>query len=330
MSSGWRSLGAAPPFARALRTLTRSPLLGISLALVILVVLFSLMQPAFMSVANFSSLLRSIAFLGIIGVGQTVLMITGNFDLSVGSVAALGAVVGGTAMTELGLPVPVGIVVGLLAGAAAGLMNGIVTIGLRVPAFIATLGMLFVARGLVFVVSQGQPVYPVPPDLVALGDSTPLGIPFALFVFLALAVIGETILRTTRVGRALYGTGANAVVASLSGIAVRRYQLSAFMLTGLLSALAGILLMAQIERADPTLGQGWELAVIAGVIIGGVSLQGGSGTIIGTVIGLLLVQVVVVGLVIVGFPSTLQTVATGVVLIVAVGADRWRRNQMSS
>jgi ribose transport system permease protein len=329
-----RSLVAEPDarngVAGSLRAALRSPLAGLGLALVVLTAVFSLVEPAFVSSANVSAIVRAIAFIGVVAVGQTILMVTGYFDLSVGSVAALGAVVGSIAMTAWGVPVPVGIALGLAAGALAGFVNGVVTVGLRVPVFIATLGMLFIARGVVFVITQGRPVFPVPPDLQSLGDAAPLGLPLPVFAFLALALAGEIVLRLTRVGRALYATGANATVADLAGIRVVGYRLGAFVLCGTLAALAGLLLVAQIERADPTMGQGWELAVIAGVVIGGVSLQGGSGTILGTVLGLLLVQVIVSGLIVVGFDPTLQTVAIGVVLILAVGADRWRRARTTS
>jgi ribose/xylose/arabinose/galactoside ABC-type transport system permease subunit len=299
---------------------------GVIVALLLLVALFTFIEPAFLSERNVRAILRVVALVGIIGVGQTILLVAGEFDLSVGSVAGLSAVVAAKLMTAGALPVAVAILGGVLVGAVLGAINGIVVVKLRIPAFIQTLGMLFTARGLIQVVTSGYPVYPLPPEIRDIGQSDFLfGLGWSFVCFLVIAVLCDVVLRHTVVGRNFYATGGNAEVARLVGINTALYKIGAFIVVGMLAAIAGMFVMADLQTGATSIGSGWELTVIAGVVVGGVSLFGGVGTVASGVIGILLLQVVQSGLVVIGINANWLQIAVGVIMVLAVGLDVARR-----
>lgn len=299
---------------------------GVVGALLLLVALFYIFQPAFLSERNIRAILNVVSFVGIIAIGQTILLVAGEFDLSVGSVAGLSAVVAGKLMTVIALPIPLAILGGIGVGALLGLLNGVMVVKLHIPAFIQTLGVLFVGQGLIQVVTGGYPVYPLPPEIVVVGRSTfAFGLGWSFAVFLILAIAADLLLRRTVLGRNLYATGGNREVARLVGINVSLYKIGAFIVVGALSAVAGIFVMMDLQSATTSIGSGWELQVIAGVVVGGVSLFGGVGTVAGGVIGILLLKVVQSGLVVVGVSSNWQQIAVGVIMVMAVGLDILRR-----
>jgi ribose transport system permease protein len=302
---------------------------GVIAALVLIAGFFYLLEPAFLSGRNTRAILNVVSFVGIIAVGQTILLISGEFDLSVGSVAGLSAVVAGKLMTAAALPVPLAILGGLGVGAALGLLNGLIVVRLGIPAFIQTLGMLFIGQGLIQVVTGGYPVYPLPPEVSEFGMTSigfGLGWSFAFFVLLAL--IADLVLRRTVLGRNLYATGGNKEVARLVGINTATYKIGAFTLVGALSGIAGMFVMADLGSATTSIGSGWELVVIAGVVVGGVSLFGGAGTVAGGVVGILLLKAVQSGLVVIGVNSNWQQIAVGVIMVLAVGLDILRRRYL--
>jgi|TARA_B110000211_G_scaffold136021_1_gene155762 ribose transport system permease protein len=305
--------------------------IGVIAALVLLVSFFYLLEPAFMSPRNLRAILNVVSFVGIIAIGQTILLVSGEFDLSVGSVAGLSAVVSAKLMMALALPVPLAILGGLGTGLLLGLLNGLVVVKLGIPAFIQTLGVLFIGQGLIQVVTNGYPVYPLPASVTAIGRAN-LG--FGLgwsFVFLVVAaILADQVLRRTVIGRNMYATGGNKEVARLVGINTDHYKIGAFVVIGGLSAVAGMFLMADLSTATTTIGSGWELVVIAGVVIGGVSLFGGAGTVVGGIVGILLLKVVQSGLVIIGISSNWQQIAVGVIMVLAVGLDILRRRYLSA
>ena len=308
-------------------TLFRTPELGLLLMLLLAGTVFTLINPAFATVANVESLFRTIVFTGIVLIGQAILLIVGEFDLSVGSVAGMGAIVAGVLIAEVGLPIPLGMLLGVVAGATVGLVNGVVTTKVGIPAFVTTLSMLFVARGIAYVLSGGDPVYPLPTEVGDLAKTVILGIPSSIWIFLILVVVFDLIMRRSTWGRIAYSTGGNARTSRLAGIDTARVKIAAFVLTGALSAFAGVMLMSRLGRADPSIGLGWELNVIAAAVVGGVRLGGGAGTIAGAFLGLLFLQVIQTGLVIAGVDATLQPVVSGLVLITAVGLDMMRRQR---
>ena len=299
---------------------------GVVAALAILVALFYVLQPAFLSDRNIRAILQVVSFVGIIGIGQTLLLVTGEFDLSVGSNAGLSAVVAARLMTMFGLPVWVAIIGGLLTGAAVGLVNGLVVVKLRIPAFIQTLGMLFIGQGLIQVVTNGAPVYPLPPAVSQVGmTAVVFGLGWSFIFFIVAAVVADFVLRRTVLGRNMYATGGNPEVARLVGINTSLYKIGTFITVGALAAIAGMFVMADLQSGTTSIGSGWELTVIAGVVVGGVSLFGGAGTLAGGIIGILLLQVVSSGLVVVGVSSNWQQIAVGVIMVSAVGLDIVRR-----
>ena len=304
---------------------------GVIAALILLAGFFWFLEPAFLSPRNVRAILNVVSFVGIIAIGQTILLVAGEFDLSVGSVAGLSAVVSAKLMTALALPVPVALMGGLGVGLLLGLANGLIVVKLGIPAFIQTLGVLFVGQGLIQVVTNGYPVYPIPESVTAIGRANlgfGLGWSFAFFIFAV--IVADFVLRKTVIGRNMYATGGNREVARLVGINPDAYKIAAFMTVGALSSIAGMFVMADMSTATTTVGSGWELVVIAGVVVGGVSLFGGAGTVGGGVIGILLLKVVQSGLVIIGISSNWQQIAVGVIMVMAVGLDIVRRRYLAS
>lgn len=314
-----------PRRMKTLRKLWAIPEAGIFVPLLVFTLAFFCIDQSFLGPNSVAAMLRALTFVGIIAVGQTWLMVAGGIDLSVGSVAGLCAIVSSWLMKTQGWPMEAGLLAGLSVGLLAGLVNGLVTVRLGIPAFIGTLGMLYVARGLNYLLCQGYPIYPIPDALKQLGRAEPLGLSWAFVIFVLLAAAGDFCLRRTVYGRMAYATGGNAEVARIAGINTHRVQISCYVLTGGMAALAGMLLMSQLNVGQPEIGVGWELDVIASVVIGGVSLFGGVGTVVGTFLGLLLMQVVRSGLVVTGVSTHWQTVAVGVIMVTAVGVDLLRR-----
>ncbi|MDW6025332.1 ABC transporter permease [Mesorhizobium sp. BAC0120] len=311
--------------ARAIRMIAIGEV-GVIAALLLLVAFFYFLQPAFLSERNIRAILQVVSFVGIIAIGQTMLLVCGEFDLSVGSVAGLSAVVSAKLMTSFGCPVPVALLGGLATGGAIGLVNGLVVVRLKIPAFIQTLGMLFIGQGLIQVVTNGAPIYPLPPSVGAAGMQTLVfGLGWSFAFFIVAAVLADFVLRRTVLGRNMYATGGNPEVARLVGINTNLYKVGAFIAIGMLAAVAGMFVMADLSSGTTSIGSGWELTVIAGVVVGGVSLFGGAGTLAGGIIGILLLQVVSSGLVVIGVSSNWQQIAVGVIMVLAVGLDIARR-----
>jgi ribose transport system permease protein len=276
------------------------PEVGVFIPLVGFILIFYLINPGFLNPDNIAAMVRAMSFVGVIALGQTFLLISGAFDLSVGTVAGMSSVVCSALMVWYHLPIPIAILGGLATGAAAGLVNSFVVLKLGVPAFIATLGMLNIARGISYLITKGYTIYPLPDPVNQFGTAEPLNTSWSFIIFVIMAVIFAFVLAKTAYGRKLYAVGGNPEV-------------------------AGMLLMSRIVVGNPTIGFGWELNVIAGVVIGGVSLFGGSGSIIGAVIGLSIMAVVNNGLVVVKLDPYWQTVAIGLIMIIAVAIDMRRR-----
>lgn len=313
-----------------LRRLFAIPEIGVLIPFLGFILVFSLINPAFLSPAQVTTMLRAMSFVGVIAMGQTFLLISGAFDLSVGAVAGLSSIVCAYVMVRMNLPVPVAILAGLATGAIVGMVNSFVVLKLGVPAFIATLGMMNIAKGITYLISKGYTIYPLPEAIQKFGTAEPLNISWSFFIFLIMAVIFHLVLSRTTYGRKLYAVGGNPEVARLAGINPALVQLSGFMLVGVCASLSGILMMSRIVTGNPTIGLGWEMNVISGVVIGGVSLFGGSGSIPGAVIGLLIMQVVTSGLVVVKVDPYWQTVAVGLIMITAVAIDILRRRSKTN
>ncbi|MGH6885864.1 MAG: ABC transporter permease, partial [Geminicoccales bacterium] len=282
--------------------------------------------PHFLTTSNLLNVVEQSAIIGIIAVGMTFVILTAGIDLSVGSIVALSGVALGTAF-RAGLPIPAAALTGLAVGLACGLINGaLITIG-RLPPFIATLGMMSVARGGALMLSDGRSISGYPEGFRSIATGHLLGIPIPVLVMLTIYVFAHFVLTRTTLGRYTYAIGGNEEAAELSGISVRAYKIAVYGIAGLLSAVTALLLVARLDSAQPIAGIMYELDAIAAVVIGGTSLMGGSGSVVGTLIGALIMGVLRNGLNLLGVSSYLQQVAIGAVIIVAVLMDMGLRRR---
>ena len=304
-------------------TLDRNLLHRFGLLLVILFVglALSLLTDTFLSVANFTNVARQISINGILAVGVTFVLLTAGVDLSLGSVVALSGVACATFAHPGDHSVFVPIAVGLLTGAACGLVNGVLVTRGGVAPFIVTLGMMTIARGLALIVSGGRPVADMSNELTALAGDF-LGVPIPVLCFAGVAFAAWFFLRNFRLGRHIYAVGGNENAARAAGVPVEKVKLFAYGLCGLLTGLAGVVLAARITTGQPNAGQAYELDAIAAVVIGGTSLAGGVGTITGTLLGVLLIGVINNGLDLMGVSSYYQAVIKGIIIVGAVWLDR--------
>lgn len=298
-------------------------------SLVVLTVFFSLSSGNFFQFSNLVGILLSTAVIGVLALGSTFVIITGGIDLSVGTVMTLSAVMTGVYITVWDLPVPVGVLGGILTGAFCGLLSGTAVAKLKIPPFIATLAMMMIAKGLALVISGAKPIYfTEAASFMEISLGKLLGdIPNAVLIFFIAAVVAYLILSKTILGRYNFALGSNEEATRLSGVNVNFWKIAIYTLTGAFTGLAGVLMASRLNSANPALGAGYELEAIAAVVIGGTSLSGGKGTIAGTVIGALIMSVLTNGLRILSVPQEWQTVVVGFVIILAVYADILRRRK---
>lgn len=298
---------------------------GILLALLVLVGGLAAASPDFLAADNLLTVARQFSIVGIIAVGMTFVIVTGEIDLSVGSILALGGCLTAKLIVERGWPILAAIAAGVAAGAAVGAVNGALTVGLGLPSFIITLGTMSALRGLTYVATDALPIADLPEAYRNLGYGTFLGLSYPVVAMGLAAAAGGTVLARTAFGRAVYATGGNLEAARLSGIRTGAVRVAVFAGQGALAALAGVLNVAWVTVAQPVAGIGYELDVIAAVIIGGASFTGGRGTVLGTMLGATLMGVLRNGLVLVGVTVYWQQVALGTVIVLAVAVDRLRR-----
>lgn len=292
---------------------------GALVGLIALCIALFIATPYFLTVANLLNIGIQAATVAILAFGMTFVIVTAGIDLSVGSVAALGAMVSAYMFAEAGLPGWLTLLIGLGCGAMAGAICGIATAYGKIPSFIATLAMMSVARGLTLVISQGSPIA-TSGAVNWLGSS--LGpIPVPIIMMVIAGVVCWFILERTVLGRSMYAIGGNIEAARLSGLPVKRIQISVFALSGLFAGLAGMVMAGRLESAQPQAGAGYELDAIAAVVIGGASLAGGSGKATGTLVGAILLAVIRNGLNLLNVSSFWQQIVIGLVIAFAVGFD---------
>ncbi len=307
------------------------------LALAVMVAVLSFANDRFLTPENGANVLRQISVNLCLSLGMTMVILAGGIDLSVGSVMALSAAVAASALTR-GVAIPAfdsviqftplgAALVGIIVGALLGAINGSVITRLRVPPFVATLGMLSIARGLTRRWTDGHPITDLGADFVYLATGAPLHVPMPAWISVALAAVFAVVTRRAPFGRHLYAVGGNERAAALSGLNVARIKTVAYLLCGALAGVAGLLNSARINAAEPNAGFGYELDSIAAVVIGGTSLSGGRGSILNTVLGCLIIGVLNNGLVLLGVSPDWQLVVKGVVIIAAVAVDRAGRKE---
>jgi len=304
-------------------------------ALIIIFIFFSIASPYFFTFSNMVGILIATAVNGLLALGVTFIIISGGIDLSVGTVMTLCSVMSAVMIKNLGLPVPVGIIVGVLTGGVAGFFNGIMISKLKLPPFIATLGMLNVARGLSLVITDLSPIYfPLETGFNNIAMGSVLGtiipgfdIPNAVLIMFGSAIIASIILTKTVIGRYCFALGSNEEAARLSGVNVVFWKTAIYTLGGLFVGIAGIIIAARLNSAQPALGQGYELDAIAAAVIGGISMSGGEGTMVGTIIGAFIISTLTNGLRMMSVPQEWQITITGLIIISAVYLDIIRRRR---
>ena len=317
-----------PPEVKATRFAHRVFLvreLGIGLALAVLVIGTAIANPRFLSAQSIKDLLLGSTILAIMAVGQAVVVITRNVDLSVGSVLGLSAYATGTAFGAApGLPIPVAIAIGMLVGAACGAVNGGLIAAARVPALVVTLGTLYVFRGIDYSWAGGHQINAsdMPARVLRLGTDTILGVPILTLFAVAVLVIAGFYLRAYRSGRELYAIGSDPDAARLSAIPVGRRVFAAFVTSGALAGLAGVLYAARFGTLDANAGINSELNVVAAVVVGGVAIFGGSGSVYGAALGAVLLTTIGSALPVLGINPFWQRAAVGALILAAIGLDR--------
>lgn len=292
--------------------------------LLLLMLVFFILSPHFFTVSNILTVATQTAVIAIIAIGQTYVLITGGIDLSIGSNIALSAMVAGICM-RANLPIPVAISCGLLTGMLSGTMNGLMIAFGKLPPFIATLGMMTVARGLSYTLTRALPIANLPKGFTVFGTGRSLGIPNPVIIMVILSVIFGFILAKTKLGRHVYAIGSNFETARLSGVNTRATQMSVYIFSGLLAAFAGLIMAARIITAQPAAGDGYELDAVASSVIGGASTMGGEGTIAGTFIGAFVIGVLRNGLNLVSVSPYVQKIIIGIVIAASVFLDKIKK-----
>ena len=301
---------------------------GIGVALLLISLLFAVIAPRFASYANLTNILTQISINTVISVGMTFVILLGGIDLSVGSVLALATVVAGLVITNKSLPVSLAIVSAVLSsvgvGALCGLFNGFVSERWKIHSFIVTLGMLNIARGAALQVSGSRTIFMFPDGFNRFGTQTVMGIPVIFILALVFVLIGNFILRQSVFGRLIYAIGNNEEAVRLSGHNTSVYKVAAFTICGATVGAAAIMYMLRLNIASPILGVGFELNAIAAVVIGGTSMSGGKGSLIGTFLGASIMGVLNNGLLLLGMGDFARQIVTGLIIVAAVVIDTYR------
>lgn len=290
---------------------------GTLIALILLVIVASLLSPRFLSTVNLMNVLRQTSIVGVLGIGMTFVILTAGIDLSVGAMLAIVVVLVADTLEKTG-SIPLALIIGLAAGMAVGLVNGIGVTRGRVQPFVMTLGMLGVARSLAFLYTDGVPIPVLNNDFLQLGYGYVSQVPVPSIIFLSLLIVAALVLRFTPFGRYVYAIGSNEEAARLSGINVQLYKTLVYVLSGATAAVAGVLYAAQLAVGPPIAGEGYELDAIAAVVVGGTSLFGGQGGVIGTFLGALIIGILGNILNLTGVSPFAQPLAKGGLIIAAV------------
>jgi len=300
--------------------------IGLLAIVILLGIILSFVSPYFLTATNLLNIGRGIAIVGILAVGETIVIIAGGFDLSVGSILAASGMAAGWLVTQ-GVPLPLAFAGALCIGLLVGLANGVIISYARINPLIATLAMLAIVRGLSYVISGGREMVISDPNFQQFGVGTVFGIPYIVLVLLVTFVVFAWVMPRTLFGRYAYAIGSSSKAAQRAGVPVGRWRIAFYVTCGVLSSVAGLVFVARTGNAQPSAGLGIELDVITAVILGGTSLSGGRGKLSGTFMGLVLLGMVNNGLILVGVPAFWQQVVKGAILLIAVLYDELRRHR---
>jgi ribose/xylose/arabinose/galactoside ABC-type transport system permease subunit len=301
---------------------------GLLMVILFLVLIMSLVKPVFISSENIINVLRQVSINGVLAIGITFVIMTGGIDLSIGSIVAITAVITGS-LLEKGYGVAASISISMTAALAFGLFNGLLIAVGGLPPFIATLANMTIARGFALVYANGRNFVIVHEDFLRIGKGSIFGIPIPIWILLAVCILAYIVLNFTVFGRHIYAFGGNRQAAKLAGVRTRLVEISAYMITGLLSGLAAIILASRTSAGQPTAGTGYELDAIAAAAIGGISMVGGSGTIGGTIMGFIIIGVMLNSLTLLNVSSFYQQIVKGIIIIVAVMLDMQAKRRSS-
>lgn len=300
---------------------------GLAAVLIVLVLFLTSKSPYFLTASNLTVVSRQIALALLISIGMTFVILSGQIDLSVGSVVALVSILTGEFMVSFGMPPIVAVALALLSGALVGVVNGTIIAGSKIPSFVVTLGMLAMARGLALGITQGQTISGFPQGFLGLGQGSFWGVPIPVWIAAVIALLAHLVLTRTAFGRHVYFLGSNEQAAVLSGIRVRRIKVAIFTIAASLAATEAVIETARLSVGQPAAGNGYELFAIGAVVIGGANLFGGEGSILGTVLGTTLLALIQNGLILLNISAYWQQVFSGAIIIGAVGLNMWRRQR---
>jgi ribose transport system permease protein len=304
--------------------------LGLFLVILLAGLVLSFASPVFLSRLNIENLLFASTIIAVLGIGQAFVILVAGIDLSVGAVLALSSVLCVGLPLHFGVPAGLAILISLGVGAGIGLINGLNVTLTRIPALIATLAMLTVARGAAFIYTGGQNIAPVPNIFIEVQAMRLFGVPVVILFTVAIGAIAHFVLTRTSFGRAVYATGGNPLAARLAGIRTNRVILAAYVISGLCAAIGGLMITARLEAGAATAGQGMELTVISAVVIGGVSLFGGEGKIVGVLLGVVLLGLVQNAINLLNVPPNYDYVVSGLVIAAAAALDVYRRTTLEA
>jgi ribose transport system permease protein len=296
---------------------------AIFIALIAISIFITIFAPRFATGRNLYLVSRQISFVAIVAMGELFVILTSGIDLSVGSNVGFSGIIAGIALAA-GIPPTFALPLGLLAGMGVGLFNGAVISYVGITPFIVTLGMLSMARGMIWGLTKGNPITEIPDTFFFLAEGDFMGIPSPVIIMVVLAVIVHVVLTYTAFGRRIYAIGGNEEATALSGIDVKKIKLGVYCISGLMSAIAGILLIARFYSAQPSTGTGWELDAIASAVIGGTSLMGGVGSVLGVLIGATIMGVIRNGLVLMKVSVYWQDFIIGSIIVLAAVIDRMK------
>ncbi len=299
---------------------------GTLIGLLIIVVTFSFLSPVFFTVPNLLNILQQSSINALIALGMTLVIISGGIDLSVGPTAALSAVLGATLMVA-GVPVPVAILATLGIGALCGVFSGMLVAYAGLQPFIVTLGGLSLFRAIALIYTGGNPVFGIPMEFRSIINSDLFGIPTPIIIVAVIALVLWLVMNKTPLGEYILAVGGNEEAARVAGVPVKRTKVTVFIISGTLASLASLILIGRLGAAEPTIGNLWELDAIAAAAIGGASLMGGKGSIVGTIIGAIILGALRNGLTLLNIQAFYQLLATGLIIIIAMLIDRATRGR---